>query len=81
MQICHVKNKFFSEREDHKRSTVLMNLALKYPHNDDEFKKSGMEGEFDEKMCGKCLSVCELQFTMKDILSIKVRHFLFRLCL
>ena len=81
LQICRVKNKFVSEREDHKRTNVLMNLALKYPRNDDEFKKSGMKGEFNEKFCGKCLLVCELQITMKDFLLIKVRHFVFLLCL
>ena len=81
LQICRVKNKFVSEIEDHKRTNILMNLTLKYPHNYDEFSKSSMRGEFNEKMCGKYLLVFELQITMKDFLLIKVRHFVFLFCL
>ena len=54
-----------------------MNLALLYPHNDNEFRKSGVKGNFDENLCGKCVLVCELQITMKDFSLIRVRFFAF----
>jgi len=72
LQICRVKNKFVNKKlPKHIRTNVLINLALLYPHNEDEFKASGLMGEFDSLMAGKCLMVCELQITMKDFLLIK----------
>eukprot|EP00957_Ditylum_brightwellii_P132853 10130858-Ditylum_brightwellii.AAC.1 len=72
LQICRVKNKFVNEELDkHKRTNVLMNLALLYPHNEDEFKESCLTGKFDSLMAGKCLMICELQITMTDFLLIK----------
>jgi len=78
LQICRVKNKFVNDKlPKHIRTNVLMNLALLYPHNEEEFKDSGLTGEFDSLMAGKCLMVCELQITMKDFLLIKVRLVVF----
>mmetsp|Transcript_149 Transcript_149/g.187 ORF Transcript_149/g.187 Transcript_149/m.187 type:complete len:702 (+) Transcript_149:221-2326(+) len=72
LQICRVKNKFVNKKlPKHKQTNVLMNLALLYPHNADEFKKSGLMGEFNTLISGKCMMVCELQITMKDFLMIK----------
>eukprot|EP00957_Ditylum_brightwellii_P203936 15336840-Ditylum_brightwellii.AAC.1 len=40
MQICRVKNKFITKKlPKHIRTNVLMNLALLYPHDEDEFKE------------------------------------------
>ena len=72
LRTCRVKNKFLDERlPTHIQTNVLMNLLLLYPSTAEEFAESGMFGEFDESMAGKCLMVCELQITMKDFLQIK----------
>ena len=71
LQLCRVTNKFVDENQENERTNVLMNLALLYPHNDDEFKKSGLKGEFKDNTSGKCVLVCELQITMRDFLLIK----------
>ena len=54
---------------------------LPYHDNNDEFKKSGMKGQFVDNMCGNCLLVYELQITMNVLLFIKVYHFVFLYCL
>ena len=72
LRVCRLKNKFVSEIEDHKQTNLLINLALLYPHDENEFKISGLKGTFNDKMCGKCVLVCELYITMKDFLLIKV---------
>ena len=72
LQVCRVKNKFLSETEDHRKTNVLMNIELLYPHDEDEFEKSCIKGEFNPKMSGKCILVCELQITLRDFLLIKV---------
>ena len=72
LRTCRVKNKFLDKRlPTHIQTNVLMNLLLLYPSTAEEFAESGMFGEFDESMAGKCLMVCELQITMKDFLQIK----------
>ena len=72
LRTCRVKNKFLDEQlPTHIQTNVLMNLLLLYPSTAEEFAESGMFGEFDESMAGKCLMVCELQITMKDFLQIK----------
>ena len=74
LRICRVKKEFVDESLDkHIQTNVLMNLLLSYPKTKDEFETSGLMGEFDPSMAGICMMVCELQITMKDFLTIKVR--------
>ena len=73
LRICQVKNKFVEDDlPKHIQTNILMNLLLSYPKTRDEFKMSGLMGEFDPSMADKCMMVCELQITMKDFLTIKV---------
>ena len=73
LRICRVKNKFVDKKlPPHIQTNVLMNLCLQYPSSADEFKMSGLMGNFNPSMVDKCLMVCELQITMKDFLTIKV---------
>lgn len=73
LRICRVKNKFVDKNlPKHIQTNVLMNLCLLYPSSADEFKMSGLMGNFNPSMVDKCLMVCELQITMKDFLTIKV---------
>eukprot|EP00565_Helicotheca_tamesis_P000332 CAMPEP_0185740894 /NCGR_PEP_ID=MMETSP1171-20130828/38665_1 /TAXON_ID=374046 /ORGANISM="Helicotheca tamensis, Strain CCMP826" /LENGTH=914 /DNA_ID=CAMNT_0028412825 /DNA_START=214 /DNA_END=2956 /DNA_ORIENTATION=- len=72
LQICRAKNKFMDKKlPRHIQTNVLMNLALIYPHDKDEFEVSGLVGDFDSAFAGRCMMVCELQITMKDFLHIK----------
>ena len=72
LRTCRVKNNFTDKKlPRHIQTNALMNLQLLYPSTAEEFAESGMFGEFDESMAGKCLMVCELQITMKDFLQIK----------
>ena len=57
LQICRVKNKFIDAKDSNLQTNILINLALLYPHNDDEFKKSGLEGKFSPSMSGKCMLI------------------------
>jgi hypothetical protein len=72
LRTCRVKNNFTDKKlPRHIQTNALMNLQLLYPSTAEEFVESGMLGEFDGSMAGKCIMVCELQITMKDFLQIK----------